>query len=564
MKRIIISGVIFLVIGLAVGKFFLGGTGASSNNIERKILYYQDPMNPASTSPTPKKAPDGMDFVPVYEKETAGSAQKKVAYFQDPMHPWFTSDKPGKAPDCGMDLVPVYEGASDAKGIKIDPVTVQNIGVRTETAEKRKLSKIIRTTGKVEYDETKVYSVNTKIMGWVETLFVDYTGKYVSKGQPLMELYSPELVSTQEEYLQAIRYNKKMLGSSSTDAQKGAADLIQSAKRRLQYWDISDKEIKDLEERGTPKKTMTIYSPVSGIVIDKMVLKGQNVMAGMELYKIADLSTVWVQADVYQYELPWVKLGQPVDLELSYLPGKTYKGNITYVYPYLGMESKTIKVRIEVRNTSSIEFKQGMFATVKIESPIVINTVSVPEQSVIRSGERNIVVIALGGGYFDPREVKLGVTADGYIQILDGIKEGEKIVISSQFLIDSESNLKAAIDQMRGHEGMDMSKPMTNDVKAKSEDIDKKKMTPERNKYDSTKDMNMKGDENTSPLVRTGVIDLQSIDMNKDGRLYQDLMDWNVISDKPGKCPICGMNLKEFTIDEVKVNLEKHSFEYKK
>ncbi len=309
---------------------------------------------------------------------------------------------------------------------------------------------------------------------------------------------------------------------------------------------------------------MTIYSPVSGIVIDKIVLKGQNVMAGMELYKIADLSTVWVQADVYQYELPWVKLGQPVDLELSYLPGKTYKGNITYVYPYLGMESKTIKVRIEVRNTSSIEFKQGMFATVKIESPIVINTVSVPEQSVIRSGERNIVVIALGGGYFDPREVKLGVTADGYIQILDGIKEGEKIVVSSQFLIDSESNLKAAIDQMRGHEGMDMSKPMTENVETKNQDKSKEKKGGIQIKDDNMKNMKKEEHEKTSPLIRAGVIDLKSIDTNKDGKLYQDLMDWNVISDKPGKCPICGMNLKEFTIDEVKVNLEKHGFEYKK
>lgn len=556
MRKSFLIAILFLAIGLASGYLIFKSVGSSEVSKERKILYYRDPMNPANTSPTPKKAPDGMDFVPVYADEQSGSGEKKIAYYQDPMHPWYTSDKPGTAPDCGMDLVPVYEGDSDTKGIKIDPVTIQNIGVRTETAQKKNLTKSIRTTGKVEYDETKVYSVNTKIMGWVEKLFVDYTGKYVSKGQPLMEIYSPELVSTQEEYLQAIRYSKKMSGSSSTEAQKGADDLIQSAKRRLLYWDISEKEIKDLEERGTPNKTMTIYSPVSGIVIDKMVFKGQNIMAGMDLYKIADLSTVWVQADVYQYELAWVKLGQQVDLELSYLPGKNYKGNITYIYPYLGMESKTIKVRIEVKNTPSIDFKQGMFATVKIQSPIVVNTVAVPEQSVIRSGERNIVVIALGGGYFDPREVKLGVSADGYVQILDGVKEDEKIVVSSQFLIDSESNLKAAIDQMRGHEGMDMSKPMdeTKPTESKDEKIDHSKMNDDQ----------MKSHDEKSPLVRTGVIDLKSIDKNKDGKLFQDLMDWNVISDEPGKCPICGMKLKEFTIDEVKANLEKNGFEYKK
>src|SRR3990170_6696688 len=225
MKKIIISGIIFLVIGLAIGKFFLGGISSSSDDKERKILYYQDPMNPESTSATPKKASDGMDFVPVYEEEKSGDGKKKIAYYQDPMHPWFTSDKPGIAPDCGMDLVPVYEGEENVEGIKIDPVTVQNIGVKIETVEKRKLEKTIRTVGKVEYDETKVYNINTKIMGWVEKLYVDFTGKYIQKGQPLLEIYSPELVSTQEEYLQAIKYQKKMSSSNSTEAQRGSNDL---------------------------------------------------------------------------------------------------------------------------------------------------------------------------------------------------------------------------------------------------------------------------------------------------------------------------------------------------
>jgi membrane fusion protein, copper/silver efflux system len=472
MKKIIITAVLSIVLGLAGGWLIFHPMSRGSSSTERKVAYYRDPMNPQNTSPTPKKASDGMDFVPVYDDAGSSTGEKKIAYYKDPMHPWYTSDKPGKAPDCGMDLVPVYEGESDGKGIKIDPLVVQNIGVKVEDVVKRKLNRTIRTVGKVDFDERRIYSVNSKSMGWVEKLYVDYTGKLIHKGEPLMELYSPELVSTQEEYLQALQYRKKLETSSLEEARKGSNDLIQSAKRRLQNWDIPESEIKALEERGTPNKTMTIYSPAEGVVIEKMVQKGQNIMAGMELYKIADLSTVWVLAEVYQYELPWVKLGGSVEIELSYLSGKSFKGTITYIYPYLNMESKTAKVRIEVPNTQNFELKPDMFATVKILSPVTVYDVAVPEGAIIRSGERNVAVMALGGGYFDPRDVKIGVTADGYVQILEGIREGEKIVVSSQFLIDSESNLKAAINQMAGHaattdgksgatnESGDMSKPM--------------------------------------------------------------------------------------------------------
>jgi len=460
MKKVIITAVVSVVVGLGVGWMVFHSGAKGDGSKERKILYFQDPMNPQITSPTQKKSPDGMDFVPVYEKQSGTSDEKKIAYYKDPMHPWFTSDKPGKAPDCGMDLVPVYEGESDAKGIKIDPVTIQNIGVKTEVAENRKLNKTIRATGKVDYDETKVYSVTTKIMGYVEQLYVDYTGKPVRKGEVLMDLYSPELVTTQQEYLQAIHYKKELEKSSVEEARNGAEDLVQSAKRRLLYWDIPESEIQALEERGTPKKTMTIVSPVDGIVMEKMVLKGQNVMAGTTLYKIVDLSTVWILADVYQFELPWLKIGQPAKIELSYLPGKTFKGTVNYIFPYLNMETKTVQVRIQAANTPSMEFKPEMYVNVTLSSPLEINAVTVSDQAIIRSGQRNIIVVALGGGYFDPRDVTLGITADGFTQVLNGVRAGENIVTSSQFLIDSESNLKAAIDQMKGHEGMDMSKPM--------------------------------------------------------------------------------------------------------
>jgi RND family efflux transporter MFP subunit len=460
MKKTVIVVSLSLVMGLAAGWLIFRPSGEDTTPGERKILYYRDPMNPQSTSPTPKKAPDGMDFVPVYAEATGNSGERKIAYYKDPMHPWYTSDKPGTAPDCGMDLVPVYEGESDVKGIRIDPVTVQNIGVKVQEAVRKRMNKVIRTNGKVDYDERRLYSVNTKIMGWVEKLYVDYTGKVVRKGEPLMELYSPELVTTQEEYLQALAYQKKLRQSHLEEARKGSDELLESARRRLRYWDIPESEIRALEERGVPQKTMTIYSPADGIVTDKMVRAGQNVMAGMELYRIADLSKVWVLADIYQYELPWVKLGQPVEIELSYLPGKQFRGTVTYIYPYLSQETRTAKVRIEVRNSRAFELKPDMFASVRIVSPLSVEAVVVPDQAIIRSGERNIAVIALGGGYFDPREVTLGVQSEGEVQVLEGVEAGEKIVVSSQFLIDSESNLKAAISQMAGHAGMDMSRPM--------------------------------------------------------------------------------------------------------
>ncbi len=456
MKRVVVTAMGSVVLGLILGWLVFHPSGSPPKSGERKIAYYRDPMNPQITSPTPKKSSDGMDFVPVYEESGGSSSEKKIAYYKDPMHPWYTSDKPGKAPDCGMDLVPVYEGESDAQGIKIDPTTVQNIGVKVETVFKRKLTREIRTVGKVDFDERRLYSVNTKIMGWVEKLYVDYTGMAVRKGQPLMEFYSPELVSTQEEYLQALSYRKKLDQGAVDEARKQADELVASARRRLLYWDIPEREILALEQRGTPKKTMTIYSPADGIVMEKMVREGQNVMAGMELYKVADLTTVWILADIYQYDLPWVKVGQNAEIDLDYLPGKPLKGTITYVYPYLNDDTKTAKVRIEIANTKALDLKPDMFATVKIASPVSVEAVVVPDQAIIRSGERDIAVIALGGGYFDPREVKLGVQLDGYVQVLDGVREGERIVVSSQFLIDSESNLKAAISQMSGHNGMDM------------------------------------------------------------------------------------------------------------
>jgi len=410
MKKVVITALICVAVGLG-GGWLLFKEGTPRETGGRKILYYRDPMNPAITSPTPKKAPDGMDYVPVYsEGDTTGQA--------------------------GM------------KGIKIDPTTVQNIGVKTEEVRKHNLNKTVRTVGVVSVNETKVFSINTKVMGWVEKLYVNYTGKPVRKGEPLLELYSPELVTTQEEYLQALHYQERLEESSLPEAQRGADELVQSTRRRLLNWDIPENEINELQNRGTPKRTMTFYSPADGIVIEKMVNTGQNVMSGMELFKVVDLSTVWVLAEIYQFELPWIKVGQKAEVELSYLPGIVTDGVISYIYPSLESETKTARARIEVRNTPNIDFKPEMYATVRIFSPVAYEGLAVPSQAIIRTGERNIAVVALGDGYFESRDVKLGVTAEGYVEILNGLDEGEMIVTSSQFLIDSESNLRTAMGAM--------------------------------------------------------------------------------------------------------------------
>ena len=555
MKKIIITAFICLLLGVSIGWLFFHAAPAGGPD-RKEILYYRDPMNPQITSPLPKKSSDGMDFVAVYSEGTSASAQstRKIAYYQDPMHPWYTSDKPGKAPDCGMDLVPVYEGENNLGGIKIDPVTVQNIGVKTEVINKRQLEKTIRTTGRIDYDETRVYTVNTKIMGWVEKLHVDYSGQVVRKGDPLLEIYSPELVTTQQEYLQAIRYQSQLAGSGNDEVKKGADELVQSTKQRLLNWDIPEGEIDALEKQGTVRKTMTINSPANGVVIDKMVLPGQNIMPGMTLYKIADLSTLWILADIYEYELPWVKVGQKADIELSYIPGKSISGSVTYIYPYLNAETRTIRVRIQIRNTSDLQFKPEMFVTVKLVSPLVVNALAVPEQAVIRSGERNIIVVSLGGGYFDPREVKLGLTADGYTQILEGAHEGEVVVTSSQFLIDSESNLKAAISSLSGHAGMDMSKPMEEPKNSGNQPEQSGAVAPVQKPVDHTgyvlpaseSDSIQHLDKNDHQKTENKQ---QQVDKQKKQVIYTCVMHPQIRSDQPGDCPLCGMKLVPVTAD---------------
>jgi multidrug efflux pump subunit AcrA (membrane-fusion protein) len=373
--------------------------------------------------------------------ETTAAQQpgKKILFYRDPMDPSMVSDKPGKSP-MGMEMVPVYEGEQGG-GVSIDPTVVQNIGVRYERARRRMLTKTIRTSGKIDYDERRMYAVSPKISGWVEKLYVNYTGKTVRKGEPLLDYYSPDLLSAQGEYLIAWKNRRD-------SAEGGTTTLLARTRQKLQLWDISDAQIHHLETTQVPEKTMSLLAPESGIVVEKNVIEGANVMAGTTIFRIADLSTVWVNADVFEYEAPAVKIGQRATVSLSYLPGKTYIGRVAYIYPYLNPETRTLRVRIELQNPH-LEFKPEMYTTVELRSTLPINAVTVPEQAVIHSGERNVVVVSRGNNHFESRDVTLGMLADGYYQVLDGINEGDSVVVSSQFLIDSESNLKTALSQMK-------------------------------------------------------------------------------------------------------------------
>ena len=398
-------------------------------------------------------------------KTVAANADSDIEFYHCGMHPWIKSDKPDKCPICGMTLTPVYKsGAIKEDGVvQIDPAMVQNIGVKVEAVTKRKLTHTIRTTGIVDYDETKLSTITTKISGYIEKLYVDYTGKSVQKGQPLFDIYSPELVAAQQEYLQAMSYKKNMNQSNNASAMSGAEELLQSAKRKLSLWDISSEQINQLVQTGNAKKSLTIFSPFSGVVIEKNIFEGMQVQAGMNLFKLAELSQMWVYADVYANELSWVKTGETVELELPYDAGKTLQGKVSYIYPFIQEQSRTAKVRIEFSNANSL-LKKDMYVTVNIKPTVSINAIAVPEQSVIHSGIRDIVVLSLGNGKFKSVEVKLGALSDNYYEVLSGVNESDTIVTSSQFLIDSESNLKAGTSSMQSMnmEGADKMSKMSN------------------------------------------------------------------------------------------------------
>jgi Cu(I)/Ag(I) efflux system membrane fusion protein len=341
-----------------------------------------------------------------------------------------------------------------SEGIDVSPEKQQLVGIRTAVAEVRPLVKKIRTVGIVTYDETRVAQVFSKVDGWVEKLFVNYTGKLVQQGQPLFTYYSPDLVTTQEEYLLALDAKQKLGSSSIKEISQGADSLLESAHRRLALWDISEDQIGELQKSRKPKRSLTLFSPISGFVIKKDVLQGMRVMPDKELYTIADLSTVWVNADIYEYELAQIRVGQKATIDLSYFPGRTFNGKVAWISPVLDEKTRTAKIRLEFPNREFI-LKPEMYANAEIEIDGG-RKLAVPDEAVLDSGLRKIVFLDKGNGRFAPAEVKLGAKYDNLYEVLDGLSPGERILASASFLLDSESRLKEAMGAMAGMPGMEM------------------------------------------------------------------------------------------------------------
>ena len=388
---------------------------------------------------------------------TAGHKEElKVLYWQDPMHPAYKSDKPGKAPDCGMDLVPVYEGGMTASNLpegafQISPAKQQMIGVTYGEVAYKPVSKTLRAVARLAYDETRIVRIHTKIDGWIENVYVDFTGKEVKKGQPLISVYSPDLVQTQQEYLLAIKGRNELSESPFPNAVTGSESLLEAARRRLELWDISEAQIKEIEKRGTPTRALTLYAPTDGFVLARNAYLKQRVTPDAELYTIADLSTVWAIADVYEYEAPEIKVGQMATMTLSYYPGRTFRGKIAYIYPQVDPTTRTLKVRVEFPNPGFL-LKPDMYANVDLRVDYGRNLV-VPQEAVLDSGSEKTVFVSHEGGYFEARKVQLGAKVDDTFIVLGGLKAGERIVTSANFLIDSESKLKSAAGGM-GMPGM--------------------------------------------------------------------------------------------------------------
>lgn len=335
--------------------------------------------------------------------------------------------------------------------VQLSPERQQMIGIKFGTVEMKHLEKVIRTTGRVDYDEKRLATISPKIGGWVEELFVDFTGAYVKKGAPLLTLYSPELVSTQEEYLVALKAREEFRKSPFHEVASGGDALVESAKRRLKLWDISDDQIRKLEETGKVSKTLTLYSPYEGFLLEKMAYKGMSVMPGVALFRLADLSVVWIYADIYESELPQIRLGQKASFRLPYLPAENFTGKVIYIYPSLDPKSRTAKVRLEFPNRKGA-LKPEMYADVEIKIDMG-RKLAVPESAIIDTGLRQVAIIDRGSGYFEPRDVKLGVKVEDYYEVIEGLKPGERVVTSANFLIDSESKFKEALGGGGGHAG---------------------------------------------------------------------------------------------------------------
>ncbi|MGA2240583.1 MAG: efflux RND transporter periplasmic adaptor subunit [Verrucomicrobiota bacterium] len=506
MKKIKFILLVALLAVIAIGAISCGkNSGHEKAGASEAKTLYTCGMHPQIIQDHPGNCPIcGMKLTPIRKQAGTGApAERKIAYYKSTMNPGETSPQPGKD-SMGMDMVPVYENAAnESQTIAIDPATIQTMNIRTAEVTRGPLRRMIRTVANVDYDETALADVTTKYKGWIEKLYVDATGALVNPGNPLFEIYSPELYSAQTEYLAALAGES---GSPSTEDRA----LLESARTKLKFYDISDAQITELEKTRTAKKTLTITAPISGFVVEKNVVAGQMVEAGMKLYRLVDIGVVWVYAQIYEQDLPAVQLGQEATMTLSYLPDRKFRGRVTYVYPTVDEKTRTARVRMEFHNPGYF-LKPGMFATVELVADIAPSALLVPDSAVLRSGEKNTVFVALPGGKFEARTIALGLQAqDDMDQVLGGLSEGERIVTSGQFMLDSESQLREAIQKMS-------------------------------NPGESPSAATVPGTSETSSAVPVGT--------NADVTVWVCPMPEHVSIeyDHPGKCPICSMALVPVT-----------------
>jgi len=493
-KNIIGVAMITLALGAGGGYWLASqnkpatqGSPAAKADTERKPLFYRNPMNPEITSPVPAKDNMGMDYIPVFA-DSGSSANEP------------------------------------AGTVRIDPVTVQNIGVRTALAERKTLSREVQSVGRVDYDEKLITRLHPKTEGWIGKLRVDETGEPVKKDEILLSIYSPQLVSSQEEYLLALNNMKTLKASPFPDIRRGAKNLLRSTRERLELLDVPEHQIRQLERTRKVMKFLHIHSPFDGIVVNIGARDGQFVTPQTELYMIADLTRVWTYVDVYEYELPWIKVGDEAHMRLASLPGETFTGKITYIYPYLEAKTRTIKVRLEFENPG-MKLKPDMFADVNIHASRQVDAVVIPSKAVLRTGSRNAVFVVRGPGRYEPRDVKLGISSDGLVQILAGVKEGEEVVTSAQFLIDSESKLREAAAKM-----MEVKKPTIADPRPSMDETSRDMKGMDMKGMDmkgmDMKGMDMKGMDmkgmDMKGMDMKGMdmkgMDMKGMDMNQGGK----------------------------------------------
>jgi Cu(I)/Ag(I) efflux system membrane fusion protein/cobalt-zinc-cadmium efflux system membrane fusion protein len=473
--------------------------------------------------------------VRVRRASTVESTQSGKQLWTCGMHPNVIMDHPGNCPICGMKLTPMKSSGGESpataasREITIDPATSQNIGVRTAPVQRRNLQRSVRATGVVTADETREFVVNLRVSGWIEKLYVNRTGEHVSRGAPLFEVYSPDLMTAAQEYLLAYRTS----GSSGGEANV----LLTAVRGKLLNWGMTAEQIRELETRGTVARSITIYSPATGIVMSKNVTEGARVRAGSDLMTIADLSTVWVKAQVYEYELPWISAGMPARISLPYDPERALSGEVNYIYPYLDPETRTATIRLTLSNPGLL-LKSDMYVDVDLRTRPKENVLSLPREAVVRSGRRDVVFVSKGEGRFEPREVKVGLEADDYLyEVLAGLEEGEMVVTSAQFLLDSESQLQEALLKMSGGTPPQAVQEATGRAGHGEMEISK---------------------------TETAAHDASGATMEQlftSDALFQCPMHHEIVSPDPhARCPLCEMPLKKMSAVEVKILRDSHPY----